>query len=83
MKDAPCSKEAREVEQATGRLAQTVQRVKLLESLARPVNGEGRRHWQAEIALVVKARDEASRTLDEKAEALRACREAQQTRGAS
>jgi hypothetical protein len=71
------------VEQATRRLAETVQKVKLLESLQSPVNGEGRRHWQAEIASAVKARDEASRTLDDKAAALRACREAQQNSGAS
>jgi hypothetical protein len=82
VKDVPCSQEAREVEQATRRLAETVHKVKLLESLQRPPNGEDRRRWQGEIAAAVKAREEASSALDEKAEALRACREAQQNHGA-
>ena len=82
MKDSPCVTEAREVEQATRHLAETVYKVKLLESLHRPPNGEGRRRWQAEIAAAVKAREEASRALDQTAEALRACREAQQNPGA-
>lgn len=82
MRDSPCVTEAREVEQATRRLAETVHKVKLLESLQRPLNVDDRRRWQAEIAAAAKAREEAIRALDEKAEALGACREAQKNPGA-